>query len=178
VVHEAPLYRGIRVLPGRQQFRGAHDGHDGRPELVGGVGQEPLLIDLQLVPCRKVLDHHQHFATTLFELDQTLQPDPKKGLPIAHPSLYTFPALGAVGDCLLQTKSLPGIRQLVEWLLAGHAQHGARGGIHEHNMPLRISYQHAFGEVVQYGVERCFALAQRLLGQLAFGDVFVCDHGS
>src|SRR5215211_8476794 len=38
-------------------------------------------------------------------------------------------------------------------------------------MPLRIGYQHAFGEVVQYGVERCLAFAQRLLRPLTLGGV-------
>ena len=66
MIQEASFYGWVRVLPGRQQFSGAHNGHDRCPELVGGVGQEPLLIGLQLAPLREILDHHQHFATTLF----------------------------------------------------------------------------------------------------------------
>src|SRR5919107_4369180 len=38
-------------------------------------------------------------------------------------------------------------------------------------MSLRISYKHAFGEVVQYGVERCFAFAQCLLRPLTLCGV-------
>src|SRR5215208_6986137 len=45
-------------------------------------------------------------------------------------------------------------------------------------MPLRIGYQHAFGEVVQYGVERCFAFAQRLLRPLTLGGVGEDDGDS
>jgi hypothetical protein len=36
---------------------------------------------------------------------------------------------------------------------------------------MRIGYKHAFGKVVEYGVKRCFAFAQRLLRPLAFCNV-------
>src|SRR3712207_2117799 len=76
-----------------------------------------------------------------------------------------------MGDRLRQIETFPGIRQLVEWLLARYTQHGTSCGIHEHNVPLRISYKHALGEAVEDGVERCFAFAQRLLRPLTLGGV-------
>src|SRR5919107_971442 len=43
VIQEAAPRGRVCILPSRQEFRSTHDGHSRCSELVGGVGQKPLL---------------------------------------------------------------------------------------------------------------------------------------
>jgi hypothetical protein len=54
VIQELAPLGDVQVLLGYQQFRGSHYRSDGCLELMGGVGQEPLLIFLQLLALTNV----------------------------------------------------------------------------------------------------------------------------
>jgi hypothetical protein len=63
VIQELALLGVVQVLLSYQQFRGSHNCSDGCLELVGGVGQKPLLIFLQSLALSNVAVALQNYST-------------------------------------------------------------------------------------------------------------------
>src|SRR5215211_1559582 len=163
------------VVPFRkQQFRSAEDRRDWGLELVGGVGQEALLVRLQAPGLREVPYDDQYAAPVLIEGRHVLQVDLEERLPTPHPGLTALVLLRASGDGIGQVEVLPGIGQFL-WLpdvaypFGFHAEQPAGHRVGEHHLPFQVGREHTLAEVFQNGVESLLAFLETAEGVLKSG---------
>ena len=93
VVHHTVSQVWIFIPTGGQQLRGTQDDREWCPELMGGVREKTLLIGLQLVSFREVLQDQQHLV--FFKPIQAIQPDLQKSLATTRAGLYYLPGPAA-----------------------------------------------------------------------------------
>ena len=75
---------------------------------MGGVREKTLLIGLQLMSFREVLQDHQHLVS--FEPGQSIQPDLQEALATTRAGFYYLPGPAAPIHCIPQAEVVARVR--------------------------------------------------------------------